>query len=166
MSSTRDRRPRRSSPPRKATARKQRSQRRHKRQAAFHSSLARTRYLAGLTHQSSTPQLAASAEAGRQVAQLRHVLGLVEQIAGKESGSHGDAGLDENARVSSAYEAAPPIVRRRFDALAEEAVAWATAGVQALVAAKGDPMPPRAAAAGLADELSAVLRKLGRLIPD
>jgi hypothetical protein len=117
-----------------------------------------------MNHQTSAPHGSASPEAGRQVAQLRHVLGLVDRIADREERASGDAALDENAQLSSAYEAASPIVQRRFDALAGETVAWAAAGVHALLAAKDDGIQPRAAAAGLADELAAALRRLARLV--
>lgn len=102
--------------------------------------------------------------AGRQVEQLRHILGLVEQIAGRKAPLAVEAAIDENARISSAYEEAAPIVKRRFDALTMETAAWAAAGIQALLIAKADADPPRAAAAGLADELAAALRRLNRLV--
>jgi hypothetical protein len=116
-----------------------------------------------MTHQSASAA-ATHADAGRQIAQLRHVLGLVRQIAGQASAARGDAALEENARISSGYADAPAIAQRRFDALAGETAAWAAAGVQALLAANGDRDPPRAAAAGLADELTGALEQLTRLV--
>jgi hypothetical protein len=95
---------------------------------------------------------------------LRHVLGLVDRLAEREGRSTEDEALDENALVSSAYQSASPIVQRRFDALAGETAAWAASGVHALLAAKDDGIQPRAAAAGLADELAAALRRLARLV--
>ena len=106
-----------------------------------------------------------SADAGHQVAQLRQILQLVEQIAG-----HGlnqldaDAALDENARISSAYDDASPIVQRRFNTVAEETAAWAATGVEALLTAGAQAEPPRAAAARLASELTAALRSMTRIL--
>lgn len=114
-----------------------------------------------MTHQSSTAYVPGNTAPGRQVARLRHVLALVEEIAGRPSSSHGEA-LDEDARISTAYEDAPPIVRRRFDALAAETAAWAATGVKVLL--RDTSNPPRAAARRLADELTRALRKLGGLI--
>jgi hypothetical protein len=101
-------------------------------------------------------------EAGRQVAQLRHLLGLVEQVAGRGAGAGQEAALDEAARVSAAYEAALPLARRRFDAVAAETAAWSAAGVEAIAAAGA--AAPQAAAGRLADELSTALAELIRLI--
>lgn len=103
-------------------------------------------------------------DAGRQVEQLRHILGLVEQIAGPNAPMAAEAAIDENARISSAYQQAAPIVRRRFDALTVETAAWAAAGIQALLVARAGAEPPRAAAAGLAYELDGALRRLNRLV--
>ena len=116
-----------------------------------------------MTHQSPAPYLKTPIEAGRQVAQLRHVLRLVEELAGRFPASDaGDAALDESARVTSAYDNALPIVQRRFDALAAETAAWSTTAVEALLAA-GEARNP-AAARRLADELAADLRKLAKLL--
>ena len=106
-----------------------------------------------------------SADAGQQVARLRHVLRLVEQIAGSApSAGHEDAALDENARISSSYGSAPTIIQRRFDALAAETAAWAACGIEALLTARDDAEPPRAAARALAGELAAALRDLSDLL--
>ena len=86
--------------------------------------------------------------------QLRHILGLVEQIAGRNAPLAAEAAMDENARISIAYEEAAPIVKRRFDALTVETAAWSAAGIQALLMAKAGAEPPPAAA----------LRRLGRVV--
>ena len=117
-----------------------------------------------MTHQSEPLTAPATNDAGQQVAQLRHVLGLVGQIAGRPDAEAGDAALDEGARVTSAYDSAMPIVQRQFDALAAETAAWAAAGVAALLAAGGDGIQPRAAAARLADELDVALMRLCGLL--
>ena len=90
-----------------------------------------------MTHQSPPHKAMDGTDAGRQIAQLRHVLGLVEQIGGAPQSFSREQALDEAARVSGAYGEALPVVQRRFDAMAAEAAAWAAAGVEALVAAGG-----------------------------
>ena len=113
-----------------------------------------------MTHQPRPVHVPATADAGRQIAQLRHVLGLVGQIAGyKRSLPDAEAALDEGARITAAYEQAMPIVQRRFDTLAAETASWAALGVRALIKAKGSSNP-RAAAGRLALELEQSLREL------
>lgn len=115
-----------------------------------------------MTHQSTLTQALAATDPGRQLAQLRQVLQLVERIAGRgDSGGGGDTALDEAAKVSAAYGDALPLVQRRFDALAAETVAWAAAGVEALTLARGTPT---AAAGRLADELAPAVEELLRLL--
>jgi len=116
-----------------------------------------------MTHQSPTQYLRVPIDAGRQVAQLRHVLRLVEEIAGRKlAPGADDAALDESARVSSAYDAALPIVQRRFDALAAETATWSASAVEALLS---DGPPPTAAPARcLADELSRSLKDLAGML--
>jgi hypothetical protein len=116
-----------------------------------------------MSYQSHTQFARPSIDAGRQLAQLRHVLALVEEIAGREpSGAQGDEALDESARISSTYWDALPIVRRRFDALAGETMSWSAAGVEALLAAGGKRSP--AAARRLADELQSALATLTTML--
>ena len=73
-----------------------------------------------------------------------------------------DAALDEIARASTAYDDAPPIVRRRFDTVAGEAMGWARAGLEALGAPKGGQ--PASAASLLADEIDQALGELKSLL--
>ena len=117
-----------------------------------------------MTHQAPPSPALAGSDAGRRVAQLRELLLLVADMAGEppKTGPR-DAALDEAARISAAYEAATPIVQRRFDALATEMAAWAASGVEALLSPLTSG-PPRAAAARLADELDQALRRLGALV--
>jgi hypothetical protein len=118
-----------------------------------------------MTHQVSTRYAAGSVDAGRQLAQLSHVLRLVEQIGGIGQGARAaETALDENARISGTYSDAAAIVQRRFDALVMETSIWAATAVQALVAARDDPEPPRAAARRLADELATSLDALLRIL--
>jgi hypothetical protein len=113
-----------------------------------------------MTHQ-APPPLPSPADPGRQVAQLREVLRLVEGLAGQAGAGH-DSALDEAARVSIAYDRAAPIVRRRFDTRAAEAASWAAAGVEALLAS-GDA-PSEAAAARLARQIAGALGDLANML--
>jgi hypothetical protein len=116
-----------------------------------------------MTHQAPPPPAPSGADPGRQVAQLREVLRLVEGIASLDATASQDERLDEAARISEAYERALPVSQRRFDALAAEASIWAAAGVEALlVAGKGGP--PRAAAARLAASLERAISELAAFL--
>jgi hypothetical protein len=115
-----------------------------------------------MTHHSGTLVSACSGDAGEEMARLREVLALVEQIAGRPT-SH-QAGLDENARITGAHEAALPIVQRRFDALAAETARWAAAGVEALLDLHERGRPSRAAAGRLAEELARALARLCKIL--
>src|SRR5690349_25106459 len=113
-----------------------------------------------MTHQAPPTPAAAGPDPGRQIAQLREALRLVERLAGEQRGH--DQALDEAARISSAYDVALPVVQRRFEALANETALWAAAGVEALLAA-GNSAPSRAAAARLARQLDTALGDLAAL---
>jgi hypothetical protein len=114
-----------------------------------------------MTHQAPPTPATAGPDPGRQIAQLREALRLVERIAGTER-PH-DRALDEAARISSAWEVALPVVQRRFEALANETALWAAAGVEALLAAGSGP-PSRAAAARLARQIETALGDLAALL--
>ncbi len=114
-----------------------------------------------MSHQAPLLPDSATVDPGRQIAQLREALRLVDRIAGRPA-PPSIAGLDESARLTIAYERAVPVARRRFDALSAEAVVWVAAGVEALIAA-GEP-PPRAAALRLAQSIEASLRELCDLL--
>ncbi len=117
-----------------------------------------------MTHQAPPPSALPGSDPGRQVAQLREALLLVSTIAGRPaSADAGDEALDEAARISAAYEAALPIVQRRFDALAAETAIWAACGVEALLTAHARG-PAKAAAGRLADEMHAGLNGLRALV--
>ena len=118
-----------------------------------------------MTHQAPFSSAAPGADPGRQVAQLREALRLVERIAGLTEGASGDARLDEAARISAAYDRAVPIIQRRFDALAGETAAWPEAGVEALLAAAQNS-PPRAAAARLAAQIDQALAELAGMLDE
>ena len=114
--------------------------------------------------QQPAPLLHGTADAGGEIAQLRHVLALVEELAGRAGGPAADPELDEAARVSAAYEAAQPIVQRRFETLAAHTARWAAAGVAALVALRDRERPVEPAAARLADELRKALGRLRAIV--
>ncbi len=114
-----------------------------------------------MTHQAPPSSAAAGPDPGRQVAQLREALLLVERIAGEERCR--ERAFDEAAQISSAYDLALPVVQRRFEALANETALWAAAGVEALLAAGGGA-PSRAAATRLARQLDNALAELGALL--
>jgi hypothetical protein len=111
-----------------------------------------------MTHQAPPISPPPGADPGRQLAQLRELLRLVERIAGHEP-HEDDAQLDDAARLSAAYARALPVAQRRFEALAGETATWAAAGVEALLIASDGP-PPRAAALRLADSLRRALNGL------
>jgi hypothetical protein len=105
------------------------------------------------------------ADAGAQIARLRQVLALVEEMSGRASLTPPDEQLDEAARVSAAYARALPIDQKRFDTLAAETARWAGAGAGALLKLDEAGMPVRAAAERLAEELEKGLAELGRRLP-
>jgi hypothetical protein len=114
-----------------------------------------------MRHQWPIEKQPETSSGGREFAELRHVLALAQEIAGRSSSS-GDA-LDELARMSSDYERASAIVQRHFDALAAETAAWAAVGIKALMAS-GSSHRSRAAAARLADELGRAVKRLGKIV--
>jgi len=116
-----------------------------------------------MTHQAPPSAAAAGADPGRQVAQLREALRLVERIAGRPESASSEDRLDEGARISEAYARALPVAQRRFEALVAETALWAAAGVEALLAA-GEGGPPRAAAARLAATLERTLSEISILL--
>ncbi|HEY0413535.1 MAG TPA: hypothetical protein VGD66_10365 [Allosphingosinicella sp.] len=112
-----------------------------------------------MTHQAAHSYAPGLADAGGQVAQLRQVLSLVEEIAGRGA-VRSDADLDEAARISAAYEGAPPVGQRRFDLIAGETERWAATGVETLLELRDRDRPYAPAAARLAEELRRALRRL------
>ena len=109
-----------------------------------------------MTHQAPPVSPAAGADPGRQLAQLREALRLVERIAGRASAA--EAGLDEAAKLSAAYDRALPVAQRRFDALRRRDRDLGR-GRGRGVAGRGRTAPPRAAAARLADSLETSARR-------
>ena len=116
-----------------------------------------------MTHQAPPLPPTAGPDPGRQLAQLREALRLIQRIAGRPDAPGHDHALDEAARLSATYDSALPVVQRRFEALAAETAIWAAAGVEALLAAGADT-PPREAAARLAGQLDTALSDLAALL--
>ena len=114
-----------------------------------------------MTHQAPPSPHAAGPDPGRQVAQLREALLLVERLADEQRCR--ERAFNEAAQISGAYDLALPVVQRRFEALASETALWAAAGVEALLASGADA-PSRAAAARLARQLDDALAGLGALL--
>lgn len=104
------------------------------------------------------------ADAGGQVAQLREVLALVEEIAGASARSPGDGAIEEAARISGAYAAAEPVCQRRFDDLAGQSARWAAGGVETLLILREANRPCAPAAAVLARALRKALAELSRVV--
>jgi hypothetical protein len=117
-----------------------------------------------MTHQSPHVSMPGLADAGAQVAQLREVLALVEEIGGRQSAAARDGALDEAARVSAAYAHAWPVTQRRFDSIAGETARWAAAGVETLLRLGDEGRPATAAAAALAAALREALKTLGTVV--
>ena len=116
-----------------------------------------------MTHQAPPSAASPGADPGRQVAQLREALRLVERIAGRADSASDEMRLDAGARISEAYARALPVARHRFEALVAETSLWAAAGVEALLGAD-EGAPPRAAAARLAAALERALSEMSALL--
>ena len=106
-----------------------------------------------------------TADAGGEIARLRQVLALVEEIAGLGRASPADGAMDEAARVSAAYAGALPIHQKRFDSFASETARWAAAGVEALLKLEEGGLPVAAAAERLGEELRRALAQLSDRLP-
>jgi hypothetical protein len=102
------------------------------------------------------------ADAGGQIAGLRNILSLAEELAGA-SGEPADA-LDQAARVSAAYARALPIDQARFDSCASETACWASAGAETLLAVDERGLSCRAAARELAAAIGRALDSLARTV--
>ena len=107
------------------------------------------------------------ADAGRDLARLHHLSGLIAQMAGRPAPAIDrpiDQALDRNASVSGAYGSMSPVAQRRFDAMVAETLAWAVTGLDALARVKDPRHQPRAAARRLADDLERTLADIAALL--
>lgn len=117
-----------------------------------------------MTHLPPPSPPPSAADAGRQVAHLRHVLRLVRELAGLDrTAEDGGMALADEARLSAAYAAAPPLIQRRFDAMVAETAAWAARGIEALITADQNGMAPSSAAEPLATALADAIRRIEAL---
>jgi hypothetical protein len=112
-----------------------------------------------MTHQAAYRYAPGLADAAGQIGQFRQILSLVDEVAGRGR-AHSDPELDEAARISVAYENAPPVAQRRFDAIAEETERWAAAAVETLLRLRDQDRPHRAAAGRLAAELRLAIKRM------
>jgi hypothetical protein len=112
-----------------------------------------------MTFQSTETFLPVAEDAGRRMAQLRHVLLLVDEFSGRPLPAEPQS-LDDGARISAAYAFALPIAQRRFDALAAETAAWASVGVEVLLECGRAPH----AAARLAADLDSAITELSAIL--
>jgi hypothetical protein len=104
-------------------------------------------------------------DAGGQIARLRQVLSLIDELAARERGAAGDAAIDEAARISAAYAGALPIDQKRFDRFAADTARWAGAGLEALLRLDERGLPVRAAAERLGEELERAIGALAQRLP-
>ncbi len=94
-------------------------------------------------------------------ADAEHQLSRIAQVRAMVGGLAGASDAPAAPRnIAPRYDAAPPVVQRRFDALADETAAWAATGIRALVAAGQAP----AAAAALHVELRRAEARLTALL--
>jgi hypothetical protein len=119
-----------------------------------------------VTHHVSPAYVPGLADAGAQLAQLHEVLALVREMAGRTQAEPDSDSFETAARVSAAYDAAWPVDQRRFDRLARETMAGATAGVEALLALQERGRPCRIPAAVLAESLDQALHRLAATVAD
>jgi hypothetical protein len=103
------------------------------------------------------------ADAGAEIARLRHVQTLVREIGGLSVGKCAGA-MDESARISAAYVTALPIVQWRFDEETAIVARWASTGLEALLSLDETGRPIEAASRRLAEELENALARLGRIV--
>ena len=117
-----------------------------------------------MTYQAARHSVPTSADPGREAAQLRRILALVDEIAGAPTSVPEDEALDDAARIGAAYADALPIAKRRFDTIAAETAAWAATSVEVLIALEERGLPSRAAAAELAEALARALGALRKTV--
>jgi len=99
-------------------------------------------------------------EAAARLAGIRQALRLVEPFAG---GPASDP--DGDGRIVEAWQHASPAQKRSFALRSERTVCAATAGLEALIAARGECQEVSPAAAqAIADELRSSLAELTRVV--
>lgn len=96
----------------------------------------------------------------QQLTELRAIQALVNELAGLPD-PRGEAADDS---ADQRYDAAPPIVQSRFDALSAEAAAIAAAGLSALIQGRRQGTAAAAAAAQLAREMDRAIRTMEKIL--
>jgi hypothetical protein len=113
-----------------------------------------------MSNLSPSPIADARPAPAEQVAQLRAIRALVDELAGNVPARietpHGD--------LDRLYDRAPSIAQRRFDALAGETAAYAAVGLSALIAGRGAGGMVDGAAAHLAREMERSIRRMETLL--
>ena len=110
---------------------------------------------------SSAPVASARPAPSEQVAQLRAIRSLVEELAGLAPRADHPLAVDLDRR----YDVASPIAQRHFDALAGETAAYAEAGLSALIAGRGAGGEISGGAAHLAREMARSIQRMETLLP-
>jgi cysteine synthase len=95
-----------------------------------------------------------------QIAQLRAIRALVDELAGNQP----DAMVPVRHDLDRLYDRAPSVARERFNALAGETAAYAAAGLSALIAGRGSGGSVTGAAALLAREMARSIRRMETLL--
>jgi hypothetical protein len=107
----------------------------------------------------NSPTIEARPAPAEQIAQLRAIRALVDELAGNTP-DNGATADDLDRR----YDHASSIVQRRFDALAGETAAYAADGLSALIAGRGAGAMVAGAAAHLAREMARSIRRMEMLL--
>ncbi|MCJ8156709.1 hypothetical protein [Sphingomonas sp. LaA6.9] len=97
----------------------------------------------------------------QQLTELRAIQALVNELAGAclpTPFATADVAFDTR------YDSAPPLVQRRFDAVAGETAAYAAAGLTALIAGRKQGAGATAAAAHLAREMEKSIRAMEKIL--
>lgn len=97
----------------------------------------------------------------QQIVELRTIQGLVRELAGMSGQEGGDA---HEEALNCRYDGAPPLIQRRFDALAGEAAAFAAAGLSALIEGRQLGNGASAAAGHLAREMERSIHAMESLL--
>lgn len=97
----------------------------------------------------------------QQLTELRAIQALVDELAGIRPAA---PPLAPDPALDGRYDSAPPLVQRRFDAVAGETAAFAAAGLSALIAGRKQGPGTSAAAAHLAREMERSIRAMEKIL--
>ncbi len=113
-----------------------------------------------MSNLASSPVAETRPAPAEQIAQLRAIRALVDELAGNMPADALSIGPDIDRR----YDRAPSIAQRRFDALAGETAAYAAAGLSALIAGRGAGGAVTGGAAYLARQMERSIRRMEMLL--